>query len=78
VPIVTIIALQLGTLMTGLIITENVFNYPGMGVYFIDAATIGDFPKLLPFLVILTISVIVFNLIADVMCAYLDPRIRLD
>ena len=43
-----------------------------------DAATIGDFPKLLPFLVIVTISVIVFNLISDILYAYLDPRIRLD
>jgi peptide/nickel transport system permease protein len=77
IPIVTIIALQLGTLVGGLIITENIFNYPGMGVFFVKAARDGDFPKLLPFLVILTISVIVFNLIADVSYAYLDPRIRL-
>ena len=78
IPIVTITALQLGPLIGGLIITENIFNYPGMGVYFVDAANIGDYPKLLPFLVIFTISVIVFNLIADVLYAALDPRIRLD
>ena len=78
IPIVTITALQLGPLIGGLIITENIFNYPGMGVYFVDAATIGDYPKLLPFLAIFTISVIMFNLIADVLYASLDPRIRLD
>jgi peptide/nickel transport system permease protein len=78
IPIVTIIALDFGALIGGLIITENIFNYPGMGVYFVDAATIGDFPKLLPFLVIVTISVIMFNLISDILYAYLDPRIRLD
>jgi peptide/nickel transport system permease protein len=78
IPIVTIIALDIGQLIGGLIITENIFNYPGMGVYFVDAATVGDFPKLLPFLVIVTISVIFFNLISDVLYAYLDPRIRLD
>jgi peptide/nickel transport system permease protein len=78
IPIVTIIGLDIGQLIGGLIITENIFNYPGMGVYFIDAATIGDFPKLLPFLVIVTISVIMFNLLSDVLYAYLDPRIRLD
>ena len=77
IPIVTIIALDIGQLIGGLIITENIFNYPGMGVYFVDAATIGDFPKLLPFLVIVTVSVILFNLISDVLYAYLDPRIRL-
>jgi peptide/nickel transport system permease protein len=78
IPIVTIAALGFGQLINGLIITENIFNYPGMGVYFVDAATIGDFPKLLPFLVIVTISVILFNLLSDVLYAYLDPRIRLD
>ncbi len=78
IPIVTIIALDIGQLIGGLIITENIFNYPGMGVYFVKAAQIGDFPKLLPFLVIVTVSVIVFNLISDVLYAYLDPRIRLD
>ena len=78
IPIVTIIGIDIGALFGGLIITENIFNYPGMGVYFIDAAEIGDFPKLLPFMVIVTIMVIVFNLIADVLYAYADPRIRLD
>jgi peptide/nickel transport system permease protein len=78
IPIVTILGLDFGQLLGGLIITENIFNYPGMGVYFIKAAGDGDFPRLLPFLVIITISVIVFNLIADVAYAYLDPRIRLD
>jgi len=78
IPIVTIIALDIGALIGGLIITENIFNSPGMGVYFVNAATIGDFPKLLPFLVIVTISVILFNLLSDILYAYLDPRIRLD
>jgi ABC-type dipeptide/oligopeptide/nickel transport system permease component len=49
-----------------------------MGAHFVKAATIGDFPKLLPFLVIITISTILFNLISGVLYAYLDPRIRLD
>ena len=77
IPIVTIAALGLGQMLNGLIITENIFNYPGMGVYFIKAANDGDFPKLLPFLVIVTVWVIVFNLIADISYAYLDPRIKL-
>jgi peptide/nickel transport system permease protein len=77
IPIVTIGFVEIGQLFNGLIITENIFNYPGMGVYFVDAATTGDFPKLLPFLVIFTFIVIIFNLIADVLYAYLDPRIRL-
>jgi peptide/nickel transport system permease protein len=78
IPIATVVAIDIGALIGGLIITENIFNYPGMGVFFIDAATTGDFPKLMPFLVIITVSVLLFNLLADLSYAYLDPRIRLD
>lgn len=77
IPVVTVIGLDIGQLLGGLIITENIFDYPGMGVYFVSASTSGDFPKLMPFLVIIVISVIVWNLITDVIYAYLDPRIRL-
>ena len=67
IPIVTVAAIELRAADDrGLIVTENIFNYPGMGKYFLDAVMIGDFLKLLPFLVILTTSVIVFNLISDV------------
>jgi peptide/nickel transport system permease protein len=49
-----------------------------MGVFFLDAAADGDFPRLMPFLVIITLSVLIFNLLADLSYAYLDPRIKLD
>jgi peptide/nickel transport system permease protein len=78
IPIVTVIAVDIGALIGGLIITENIFNYPGMGQYFLKAANDGDFPKLMPFMVLVVISVLLFNLMADVAYAYLDPRIRLD
>ncbi len=78
IPIATVVAIDIGALIGGLIITENIFNYPGMGVFFIDAANDGDFPRLMPFLVIITVSVLIFNLLADLSYAYLDPRIRLD
>jgi peptide/nickel transport system permease protein len=78
IPIVTIIALDFGGLIGGLIITENIFNYPGMGVFFLEAVNEADTPRLLPFMVIVVLAVLVFNLIADVMYAVLDPRIRLD
>jgi peptide/nickel transport system permease protein len=47
-------------------------------VFFINAANDGDFPRLMPFLVIITVSVLIFNLLADLSYAYLDPRITLD
>jgi peptide/nickel transport system permease protein len=77
IPIATVVAIDIGALLGGLIITENIFNYPGMGTFFIDAANDGDFPKLMPFLVIITASVLIFNLLADLSYAYLDPRIKL-
>jgi peptide/nickel transport system permease protein len=77
IPIATVVAIDIGALLGGLIITENIFNYPGMGTFFIDAANDGDFPRLMPFLVIITASVLIFNLIADLSYAYLDPRIKL-
>ena len=78
IPIVTVLALDIGALIGGLIITEAIFNYPGMGKYFILASTNGDFPQMMPYLVIIITSVLLFNLFADVTYAFLDPRIRLD
>jgi peptide/nickel transport system permease protein len=78
IPIVTVAAIDIGAIMGGLIITEGVFSYPGMGKFFLDAYAEGDFPQLMPWMVIIVISVILFNLLADVSYAWLDPRIRLD
>lgn len=78
IPIVTLIGVDLGATLGGLIITENIFGYPGLGQFFVTAATEGDIPKLMPFLVIVVISVLLFNLLADLTYALLDPRIRLD
>lgn len=78
VPIVTLIALDIGAIVGGLIISENIFDYPGMGKFFLTAEANGDFPELMPWMVIITVSVIMFNLLADLAYAWLDPRIRLD
>lgn len=78
VPIVTLAALDIGAIVGGLIISEAVFDYPGMGVFFLTAQSNGDFPELMPWMVIVTSSVIIFNLVADLAYAWLDPRIRLD
>ncbi|HRB05441.1 MAG TPA: ABC transporter permease, partial [Ilumatobacteraceae bacterium] len=78
IPIITVLALDIGALIGGLIITEKIFNYPGMGMYFITASGNGDFPQLMPYMVIIVTSILMFNLFADVTYAFLDPRIRLD
>jgi peptide/nickel transport system permease protein len=78
IPIVTVAAIDFGAILGGLIITENVFSYPGLGNFFLDAYANGDFPQMMPWMVFFTITVILFNLFADVLYAVLDPRIRLD
>jgi len=76
-PIVTLAAIDFGALFGGLIITENIFEYPGMGKFFLTAYGNGDFPELMPWMVIVVLAVILFNLLADLSYAGLDPRIRL-
>ena len=78
IPVVTIAALDVGSIVGGLIITENIFDYPGMGLYFLKAFGDGDFPLMMPWMVLIVASILLFNLIADVTYAWLDPRIRLE
>ncbi len=78
IPIITVAAIDIGAIIGGLIITERIFEYNGMGDYFLTALTNGDFPQLMPWLIIVVIAVILFNLLADVSYAVLDPRIRLE
>jgi peptide/nickel transport system permease protein len=78
IPIATLVALDFGAILGGLIITEGVFSYPGLGRYFLTAFDTGDFPLMMPWMFFFTTLVIFFNLFADLMYAVLDPRIRLD
>ena len=76
IPITTQLGLDLGSIAGGLIITESIFQWPGMGRFFIDAINNGDYPQLLPWTMVVVFSVIVFNLLVDIAYAVLDPRIR--
>jgi peptide/nickel transport system permease protein len=76
IPLTTQLAIDIGALAGGLIITEQVFQWPGMGKFFINAFTNGDYPQVLPWVMITVTFVIVFNLLADIAYAFLDPRIR--
>ncbi len=78
IPIVTVAAIDIGGIIGGLIITERIFEDRGMGDFFLTAYTNGDFPQLMPWMVFVVIGVIMANLLADVLYAVLDPRIRLD
>jgi peptide/nickel transport system permease protein len=76
VPITTQLGIDLGLIAGGLIITETIFNWPGMGSYFINAMNNGDFPQILPWMMVVVSSVIIFNLLVDIVYAILDPRVR--
>ena len=78
IPIVTVAAIDIGSIIGGLIITERIFENKGMGDFFLTAYTNGDFPQLMPWMVFVVLGVILANLMADVLYAVLDPRIRLD
>jgi peptide/nickel transport system permease protein len=76
IPITTQVAIDIGTLAGGLIVTEAIFQWPGMGTLFLSAMDNGDYAIVLPWVVLIVTSVILFNLIADILYAVLDPRIR--
>ena len=78
IPVITLAFLDLGGVVGGLIITEGLFEYPGMGRYFLSAYEDGDFPEMMPWMVVIISSVVIFNLLADMAYAWLDPRISLD
>ena len=76
IPLITVVALDFGAVAGGAAITEGVFAWPGMGLLFLDSLTNRDFPVLLAMLIIGATFVITFNLIADILYAVMDPRIR--
>jgi peptide/nickel transport system permease protein len=78
IPLVTVTALNIGAVLGGVVITETIFAWPGMGKLFIDSLNRGELYTLMAWLMVTAIIVIVFNLIADVLYALLDPRIRFD
>jgi peptide/nickel transport system permease protein len=76
IPIVTLLGLNVGSIVSGAVITESVFNYPGMGLLTITAAFNDDVPTLLGAMFVITVATISGNFLADVMYAIVDPRIR--
>jgi peptide/nickel transport system permease protein len=76
IPLTTMIGLSLGGILAGAVVVETVFNYPGMGLLFFQSAVNDDFPVLLGVTVVVAITTVVGNLVADVLYAVIDPRIR--
>jgi peptide/nickel transport system permease protein len=78
IPVVTIVALSAPSLVAGAIVTETIFAWPGMGRLFISALGQFDFSLLMGYLVLTSFLVVLFNLLADVAYAWLDPRVKYD
>jgi peptide/nickel transport system permease protein len=78
VPLVTVVALNFGTLIGGAIVTETVFSLDGMGLYFIRALGAADPYPVMAWLTVTATMIIVFNLIADILYGVFDPRVRYD
>ena len=76
IPIVTLLALDLPYIFTGAVLVETIFAWPGMGRLYYQSAVDRDYPLLLAVLIIGAAFIILCNLIADVLYAYLDPRVR--
>ncbi|WP_418124656.1 ABC transporter permease [Variovorax sp. 160MFSha2.1] len=76
VPVMTITGLQLGGLIAFAIITESVFQWPGMGLLFIQAVTFADIPVMAAYLCLIALIFVVINLVVDMLYFVVDPRLR--
>ena len=78
VPVITITGLQLGSLIAFAIITETVFQWPGMGLLFIQAVTFADIPVMAAYLCLIALIFVVINLAVDLLYFAVDPRLRIE
>lgn len=76
IPIVTITALELGTLIAFSTVTETIFSWPGIGKLLLDSIYRSDRPVVVAYMILITLMFVLINLIADIIYAVLDPRIR--
>jgi peptide/nickel transport system permease protein len=75
IPFVTVVGIDVPLYLTGAVLTETVFSWPGMGRLFFDALTVRDYPVLMGILLLGAVLIVLGNLIADILYGVLDPRI---
>lgn len=78
IPMITLAGLQLPTLLSGALVTETVFTWPGMGRLFLDSLGYNDYPVVMGLLMFTAMLVLLGNLLADIIVALSDPRVRLE
>ena len=76
-PVLTLLGLQLGTLLGGAVITEVVFSWPGIGQLTVEAIQRRDYPVLQACILLISLSYVVVNTLTDMAYAWFDPRVRL-
>ena len=78
IPVITVLALQFGSLLTGAIITEQIFSWPGLGRLLIQSITTRDYPQVQASILVIALTYILVNFISDLMYGVVDPRIKLE
>jgi len=78
VPVITITGLQLGAIIAFSLITETVFQWPGMGLLFIQAVGVADIPVMAAYLCLIALFFVIINLVVDLLYYAVDPRLRID
>lgn len=76
IPVITVVGLQFGSLLTGAIITEQIFSWPGLGRLLIQSITARDYPQVQASILVIALTYILINLITDLVYAFVDPRIQ--
>ena len=76
-PVITIVGLQLGSMIAFAVVTETVFAWPGMGKLLIDSIQQLDRPVIVAYLIIIVLFFVIINLVVDIIYSLLDPRVRL-
>lgn len=78
IPVITIVGLQFGSLLTGAIITEQIFSWPGLGRLLIQSINARDYPQVQASILVIALTYILINLVTDILYAFVDPRISYD
>ena len=76
IPVVTVIGLQLGILLSGAVLTETIFGWPGIGLLLVDSIFARDYPVVQGVVMMFAVIFTLLNILVDLTYAYLDPRIR--
>ena len=76
VPVITVTGLQLGSIIAFAIITESVFQWPGLGLLFINAIQFVDIPVMAAYLMLISVIFVTINLLVDLLYVFIDPRLR--